>query len=82
MYFEEYLVNLKAAQETRKAALQRVLAAIQELVNAEAEVDRALAMPWEGGDRAALDSVDHLWGELWSHLPKEVAQILKFGDLF
>jgi hypothetical protein len=82
MYFEEYLANLKAAQEMRKAALQRVLAAIQELVTAEAEVDQALAMPWEGGDREALGSLDHLWGELWSHLPQEVAQVLKFGDLF
>ncbi len=82
MYFEEYLANLKAAQETRKAALQRVLAAIQELVNAEAEVDQALATPWEGSDREAGGSLDNLWGELWSHLPKEVTQVLKFGDLF
>ncbi|MGQ9919854.1 MAG: hypothetical protein ACUVRZ_00835 [Desulfobacca sp.] len=78
----DYLDNLRAAQAARRTAMKKVWAALEELAEADARLEEALALPpaaWQEGETGFLEAVA---GDLLEGLPKEIAPLFRFGDLF
>mgnify|MGYP005846802887 CR=1 FL=1 len=82
MDLAKYFDSLRAAQEVRKAAMQKVLAAIDELAAADEALDQTLS---QGIDLTLLDQfvdVDSFINDMMKKVPNEISAVLKFGNLF